>query len=354
MSITINTESKIFYLDGKNITYAFFVNGNGYLEHLYYGKQIGKDDICLMRQTGTGSFIATIPGIDLNKKGVKSYHHFPSELSFFGTGDYRESAIMLTHSNGDRLVEPLYDSHEILAEKPTINGMPSMRGGETLVVHLKDKINGFGCDLYYTVYDDCSVVARRAVYKNFTDDTVMLDRAYSFSFSLPRVDYDVISLYGGWARERHMERTPMHHGVTSIDSKRTASSATLNPFMAIVDNTATEDFGNAYGISLVYSSSYVLKVEGTSEGRTLITGGINDFDFRWKLCKEEIFETPEVILAYSCDGLGFDKREFIFAVNVFEELGLVAFGGGRLTVYRGIKAELTNSTIYRKICLLQG
>ena len=309
MSITINTESKIFYLDGKNITYAFFVNGNGYLEHLYYGKQIGKDDICLMRQTGTGSFIATIPGIDLNKKGVKSYHHFPSELSFFGTGDYRESAIMLTHSNGDRLVEPLYDSHEILAEKPTINGMPSMRGGETLVVHLKDKINGFGCDLYYTVYDDCSVVARRAVYKNFTDDTVMLDRAYSFSFSLPRVDYDVISLYGGWARERHMERTPMHHGVTSIDSKRTASSATLNPFMAIVDNTATEDFGNAYGISLVYSSSYVLKVEGTSEGRTLITGGINDFDFRWKLCKEEIFETPEVILAYSCDGLGGMSRE---------------------------------------------
>ena len=65
-----------------------------------------------------------------------------------------------------------------------------------------------------------------------------------------------------------------------------------------------------------------------------------------------IGETAEE-LAYSCDGLGFDKREFIFAVNVFEELGLVAFGGGRLTVYRGIKAELTNSTIYKKICLLQ-
>ena len=127
MSITINTESKIFYLDGKNITYAFFVNENGYLEHLYYGKQIGKDDIRLMRRTGTGSFIATIPGIDLNEKGVKSYHHFPSELSFFGTGDYRESAIMLTHSNGDRLVELLYDSHEILAEKPSINGMQSVQ-----------------------------------------------------------------------------------------------------------------------------------------------------------------------------------------------------------------------------------
>ena len=53
------------------------------------------------------------------------------------------------------------------------------------------------------------------------------------------------------------------------------------------------------------------------------------------------------------DGLGFDKREFIFALNVFEELGLVELGEGRLTVYRGVKAELTDSEIYRKVCALQ-
>jgi single-stranded-DNA-specific exonuclease len=63
-------------------------------------------------------------------------------------------------------------------------------------------------------------------------------------------------------------------------------------------------------------------------------------------------ETAEEV-AFACDGLGFDKREFIFAVNVFEELGLVAFGEGRLTVYRGVKAELSNSAIYQKVCLLQ-
>ncbi len=58
-------------------------------------------------------------------------------------------------------------------------------------------------------------------------------------------------------------------------------------------------------------------------------------------------------LAINCNGLGFDKLEFIFALSVFEELGLVAFKDGKLTVYRGIKAELTNSSIYRKICNLQ-
>ncbi len=58
-------------------------------------------------------------------------------------------------------------------------------------------------------------------------------------------------------------------------------------------------------------------------------------------------------LAFACDGLGFDKLEFIFALNVFEELGLVAFDEGKLTVYRGVKAELADSAIYRKVCLLQ-
>ncbi len=63
-------------------------------------------------------------------------------------------------------------------------------------------------------------------------------------------------------------------------------------------------------------------------------------------------ETAEEVASY-CDGLGYDKKEFIFAISVFEELGLVAFERGRLTVYRGVKAELGNSSIYRKVCLLQ-
>ncbi len=59
-------------------------------------------------------------------------------------------------------------------------------------------------------------------------------------------------------------------------------------------------------------------------------------------------ETAEQV-AVACDGLGFDRKEFIFALKVFEELGLVAFENGRLTVYRGVKADLTNSALYRKV-----
>lgn len=58
-------------------------------------------------------------------------------------------------------------------------------------------------------------------------------------------------------------------------------------------------------------------------------------------------------LAFFCDALGFDKCDFIFALTVFLQLGLVAFEDGRLTVYRGVKAELTDSSVYRKVCALK-
>lgn len=306
MSIIFDEKTKIFYLNGKNTTYAFCINKQNYAEHLYYGKKIGLDDITYTYSYGMNSTPATPPG----KDNTVGYNHFCTELSFFGTGDYREPAVQVQNEQGDRLCELLYNGYDILPEKPPINGMPSLTGGETLVLHLKDSITDFAADLYYTVYDDADVIARRAVYINGSKDSVTLRRAYSFSFSLPTGEYDMLSLYGGWARERQPERVPLHHGVTSVDSKRTTSSAVLNPFIAVMSPDATETAGNVYGFSLVYSSSFVLKSEVTNTGEILVTGGVNDFDFSWALHAGESFETPEVVIAFSGSGLGDMSRAY--------------------------------------------
>ena len=50
--------------------------------------------------------------------------------------------------------------------------------------------------------------------------------------------------------------------------------------------------------------------------------------------------------ARSCNALGFSGELFVFALAVFEELELISLKGGRLTVYRGKKTELTSSRIY--------
>jgi len=308
MAITFDKSTKTFYLDGKNTTYAFYINNVGYAEHLYYGKRIGHDFLLYTRAHSFGSAEASHPGGD-KTPGISSYNRMGSEISFFGTGDYREPCVMVKNPEGDRLTELLYCGYDILEEKPRITGMPSMSGGQTLVLHLYDEVASFGADLYYTVYDDCDVIARRIVYKNDSADKKLLLRAYSFTMTLPGDGYDALTLYGGWAKERNVERTPLHHGVFSIDSKRAASSAVLNPFLAIMERRACEDFGEVYGISLVYSSSYVLKAEQTNDMGVLITGGINDADFSWQLYSGEEFETPEVLIAYSAEGIGGMSRE---------------------------------------------
>lgn len=307
MAIAYCADTKTFYLCGKGLTYAFFINSTGYLTHLHCGAPIGLDDLTFLPARGRISFDPTVPGVDDPKT---HYGGYLPELGFYGTGDFREPAVQIENAGGDRLSNLVYDSHEILPKKPAIHGMPSLDGGETLVVHLKDAISQFCADLYYTVYDDASVIARRAVYINRGETTARLRRAYSFSMGLYGQEYNVMTLHGGWASERNIQSIPLHHGVISIDSKRLTSSAALNPFMGLVQKGTTEDFGNVWGVSLVYSSSYVLKAEGTCEGETLLTGGINDFDFGWKLEAGEAFETPEVVIAYSNEGIGGMSRAY--------------------------------------------
>ena len=172
MAIVFNEATKTFYLEGKDYTYAFYINHMGYAEHLYFGKRIDRDDITALRAFGSISCPAMPPCNSLEEAKLiskkDSYHHFPTELSFFGTGDYRESAVSVVNPDGSILAELLYDGYEITSEKPKMSGMPSTREGETLILRLKDRYSGFACDLYYTVFEDCPVIARRAVYKNGT------------------------------------------------------------------------------------------------------------------------------------------------------------------------------------------
>ena len=119
MAIHFDKITKTFYLEGKNLTYAFFINNYGYAEHLYFGKRIHRDCIFYTRSAGTRSCRATIPGRD--DSGIMSYNIMSPEITFFGTGDYREATVHPEFTGGDRLTELLYVSHEILPKKPKIN-----------------------------------------------------------------------------------------------------------------------------------------------------------------------------------------------------------------------------------------
>ena len=51
--------------------------------------------------------------------------------------------------------------------------------------------------------------------------------------------------------------------------------------------------------------------------------------------------------------MGFSGSQILFAIKVFEELGLLSLRGGRLSLMRGLKTQLNNSQLYNFICSIK-
>lgn len=290
-------EQQAFYLESKGVTYAFRVDGDGFLEHLYFGKSIGRDIPLPSDPAWDGTERA--PSRSLNEVRL--------ECPLYGRSDFRECMLALDFG-GVRVADFRYEGHEIVPVKPTIQGMPSLRGGETLIISLRERVHNTVLKLFYTVFEDLPMLLRHA--EITAGDDCKIDRAFSFSLDLPRGDYESITLVGAHMRERRIVRTPLSHGIFKADSKRGMSSAQTNPFLAVVKKNTDEERGDAYGFNLVYSGDFALVTQIEQNGELRVTGGLNDFDFSWELKKGETFATPEAVLVYSDRGLGGMSRAF--------------------------------------------
>ena len=186
MSIRFNAENKTFYLSGKGFSYVFGINEGGYTVHFYYGRPISDTDFSYLYE---GLLTAFSPSY-LDDR-FASLNCLPQEFALYGRGDYRVPSILIKNQNGSRVTDFRFKSYQILEKKPAISNMPSLRGGETLVVSLEDRINGLELDLYYTAYEDA--LARRSVLRNVGENSVEILKISSFNIDFNRADFDTFS-----------------------------------------------------------------------------------------------------------------------------------------------------------------
>lgn len=303
--IVYSEETQSFYLSGKDFGYAMYVGPGDYLCHAYYGRKTAPCDFRYYKAEWVASFNPTIPGMKTPLASLLS------EYSTAFLGDYREPALVSLDCRGSRVADLKYDSFEILAEKPEIrSGIPAARGGETLVVNLRDRDTGLAVKLYYTVYEDENIITRRAEIINGTGAPVTLLRALSYTLDFYESDYDLLTLCGHHAKEKYPERGPLRTGRTCIGNTRGTTSANHANFAALLSAGTDEEKGEVFASSLVYSGSHFECAEVDESGRTRLTAGINPDSFAWKLEAGESFETPEAALCYSCEGLGGMTRSY--------------------------------------------
>lgn len=301
-------ENNVFYLSGKDYTYAMYINGMNFLQHAYYGAKIPRDvvDYTIVQ---VGKKLEPSTG-DLNYE--MRFNSMPSECAFFGRGDFREATVIVERTDGARMSKFGYRSHKIYDGVPSMAGMPHARnGGQTLAVTLADDFSDVELVLNYTVWDDSEVLVRNIEIKNNGADTVKLKKAFSFCFDLYDSDFDFLQLCGEWGEERTPVVSPIHRGITKIQSLRGISSHQTNPFAVLLRKNCTERTGECYGIQLVYSGSYAITAESaTYDGQLHIQGGINDTEFCWKLESGQGFITPQAALCYSDGGMGKLSRAY--------------------------------------------
>lgn len=305
MAIIINETEKTFHLVSAHTSYIMQVVKGKYLAHIYWGKKIRTPDMenaLILQNVGFGA------NPDLEDKSY-TLQALPQEYPVGCGTDYREPAMEVEFEDGSRTMELIYDSYEIVEGKPGLAGLPATymenhEEGQTLFITLKDTVKGLKVVLAYSVFETLDAITRSVKVVNEGIERILLNKVYSASVDLEHSDFDFISLHGGWAKERHIERTKLRHGYQSIDSKRGASSHQENPFFVLAGTNTTEEYGPAYGFNFVYSGNFAAGAEVDELDATRAYIGLNGYDFSWVLEAGESFQTPEAVLVYSGDGLG--------------------------------------------------
>ena len=301
MSIKFSKSSKRFVLDTNNTTYAFEVFKSHYLTHLYYGKKKGRFDAPERKK------LAFAPNVSTYGGSKNSPDNMLNEISFFGSGDLRDTSLRITGRDGTGVTDFRYKSYRIFAGRQEIDGLPFARpdeSSETLEILMRDKVSGCDLYLYYTVFPESDVISRYMVLENHGKSAVKIERCMPLELGFERDDLDMITLCGRHNGECNYQRFATHHGVQSVGSRRGASSHQYNPFMALCSHTTTEERGDAYGFNLVYSGSFLDEVEVDQTNRTKLLIGMCPDTFGYVLDCEERFESPEVVMTYSSAGLG--------------------------------------------------
>ena len=304
MGIIYCEKDRTFTLQTKNTTYQMQVDRYGFLLHLYYGK---KTDTCMdYLLTYYDRGFSGNP-YDAGEDRTYSMDTLPQEFPCYGNGDFRSTAFAVENADGSMSCDLRYKSHKIFDGKYNLEGLPAVyasdKEAQTLEILMEDPVTGVKVVLLYGVLPAQDIITRSVCVKNESSGKIYLNKIESASLDFLYGDYELLTFYGRHAMERNVQRVPVVHGTQKIGSVRGTSSHQYNPMMILAEKETTEDKGNCYAMSFVYSGCFQGEVLKDQLNQTRMMLGLQEEAFRYPLERGEMFQAPEVILSYSAEGM---------------------------------------------------
>ena len=305
MGIVYSKSDRTFTIQTKNTTYQMQVDPYGFLLHLYYGKKTDGSCMDYLLTYYDRGFSGN--PFDAGDDRTYSMDALPQEYPSYGTGDYRSTALIVENADGSTACDLRYRSHHIFNGKYKIPGLPAVYADETesqtLEIVMEDAVTGVEVTLQYGVLPDYDVITRseKIVYRG--EGKICIRKAQSACLDFVQGKYDLLTFYGRHAMERTMQRELVTHGSHVIGSVRGTSSHQYNPMMILADENTTDQYGNCYAMSFVYSGNFKGETLKDQFGQTRALMGLQDEMFSYPLAGGETFYTPEVLLTFSGSGM---------------------------------------------------
>lgn len=276
MGIVINHSKNIFLLQTRSNSYAFGIDDQGLVRHLYWGKRINEVEdfeLPVLTEVSTND-----PVYEITRE----------EFPVYGSLRYKEHCLKVTFADGVREVVYEYVGYRIENEDTC----------EELILELKDRCYALKMELHYKVYEAYDLMERFVVLRNESGETMEVEQLQSGQFHIPYENLNFSNVHGHWGAEQQRFVQKVSYGKIVIENRRGISSHNHNPYF-ILDRDATETTGDVYFGALRRSGNFSGVVEQTPYGETLVQMGLNAHDFCLELKAGESFASPAVICGYS-------------------------------------------------------
>ena len=121
---------------------------------------------------------------------------------------------------------------------------------------------------------------------------------------------DIIGFTGRWTQEFTQERVARNAATYLRENRSGRTSHFSYPAILLAATDTNESTGDVYGFHLAFSGNHCIRVDSLTDGRGLVSLGALLLPGEVRLAPGETYASPEIVAAYSGQGLSKLSRKF--------------------------------------------